>query len=545
MKQNKFRILIASYNNEDWVEYNIASVLNQTYENYHVTYIDDFSQDNTFEKVKALVGNSSKFTLIKNESNLGGSYNHIRFFNSFDDDDVIVLLDGDDWFFDDHVLENLNNAYNEKDLWMTYGKFYVYNGTEHVSEADPQNSPYPEFIHKHKLYRKDIWRASHLRTYKSFLIKKVDQDDYISKINGKLFWHAADLSLAFPCLEMCPQEKIGVVDFPTYIYNASPKSQERTKQREISDNNKYEIEIRNKKRYKEGLSGEKLPNINVIGDFRERNSIAKSCSYVYNAPDYIDYEATIIQDMDCIKYINREFNITKGKIIADIHEPPHLFEQKQVYDKVYENAHMFDLILTYDNKLLQLSNAKFRNGGGECVLNKNVHSLEYPNIANENLYNIYAKKDLISIITSNKTFTEGHRFRVKCVNHLIAQNSKIDLFGVGYKEIKGKINALASYCFSVAMENGIHKNYFTEKILDCFLTGTIPVYKGCENISEFFDENGIIIFEDEKDLQQIIDSLSIDLYYSKLEYVKKNYELALKYKYNNEDYFNKYIKDII
>jgi len=33
MKQNKFRIITPSYNNEECIEYNLASILNQTYTN--------------------------------------------------------------------------------------------------------------------------------------------------------------------------------------------------------------------------------------------------------------------------------------------------------------------------------------------------------------------------------------------------------------------------------------------------------------------------------------------------------------------------------
>ena len=66
MKQNKFIIIIASYNNEEWVEYNLASIINQTYDNYHVMYVDDCSTDKTNEIVKSIVGNNKKFTIIKN-----------------------------------------------------------------------------------------------------------------------------------------------------------------------------------------------------------------------------------------------------------------------------------------------------------------------------------------------------------------------------------------------------------------------------------------------------------------------------------------------
>ena len=53
--QNKFKIVIPSYNNEQWVEPNMASILNQTYTNYDVLYINDASTDNTINKVNEIV----------------------------------------------------------------------------------------------------------------------------------------------------------------------------------------------------------------------------------------------------------------------------------------------------------------------------------------------------------------------------------------------------------------------------------------------------------------------------------------------------------
>ena len=117
-KQNKFKIIIASYNNEDWVEYNLASILNQTYENYHVMYVDDCSTDRTSELVNEIVGDNDKFTIIRNETNLGADggaiYNYIRFFESLEDDEICVFACGDDWLFDETVLEKLNSFYNTK-----------------------------------------------------------------------------------------------------------------------------------------------------------------------------------------------------------------------------------------------------------------------------------------------------------------------------------------------------------------------------------------------------------------------------------------------
>lgn len=543
---NKFKIIIASYNNEDWVEYNIASILNQTYTNYEVIYVDDCSTDKTNQLVTSLVGDNNKFTIIRNEKRLEreAMYNHIRFFSALKDEEIAVLACGDDWLIDNYVLENLNNFYNKKDCWLTYGEFYSYDGSENAIKADPQNTHYPDFVHEYKLYRRDVWRASHLFTLRGFLAKAFNQQDMISKINNKYFYHAPDLALAYPCLEMCPKDKIGVVDFPTYIYNTSEACQIRTRERETADNHKYEIEIRNKKHYKEGLSGEKLPQVNAIGGSRENNSIPKNFSYVYNLQDG-EFDLSIICDTDIIRYVNGEIIINRGKIVADVHEAPHLLNQRLVYDTLIQHYDKFDAILTFDEELLKLPNAIFRNGGGEVVLNKNVHTQQYPILADDSLFSIYEKNKLVSFITSNKTFTDWHRFRVNCVDYLAKHNCKFDLYGVGYNEITGKIKGLKNYYFSIAIENGSHKNYFTEKILDCFLTGTIPIYKGCPNISDFFDTNGVITFNTKEDLIEVISRLNKEIYESKLDSVKRNYELALKWRWNNDIYFDRFLKNII
>ena len=246
--KTKFKFVIPSYNNEEFVEYNLASILNQTYENWEVRYIDDASTDNTLDKVKSIVGSDPRFSLVKRQRNMGAAYNYFFELEDYltNDEDIIIHLDGDDWLYDEYVLEKLLKFYEEKDVWMTYGKFYCYDGTDQVIEANPQNTPYSDETHKNKSYRHDLWRASHLRTYKTFLFNSLDKLELYSNIDGKLFWHATDLAFQFAFLETCGKDKIGVVDFPTCIYNQSPKNSIRTAEREHIDNSIYEREIRNR-----------------------------------------------------------------------------------------------------------------------------------------------------------------------------------------------------------------------------------------------------------------------------------------------------------
>jgi glycosyltransferase involved in cell wall biosynthesis len=545
MKINKFKIITPSYNNAEWIEYNIASILNQTYTNYEVLYIDDASTDDTYDKVFDIVGKLPNWKVVRNPINIGATRNYFENLNTFvDGDDIVIHLDGDDWFYDEFVLENINKFYNEKDCWMSYGGFVCWDGTENPIAPYPQNTHYPDFVHEHKKYRQDVWRASHLRTYRAFLLKSLPLDAIRDLETGEYYWHASDLAFQFPLMEMCSKDRIGVFDFHTCVYNQSKSNSLRTRERESVDNTRYEIEIRNRKRYKEGLSGERLPQVNNISSLRENNNIPKDFTYVYNQTDG-EFDLTMVVDMDIIKYITGVIKINRGKVVADIHEPPYLFDQQQVYDLVYENYHMFDRILTYDEKLLTLPNAMFRNGGYECVLNKSVHTCEYPTLMDTSLFQVYPKNKKLSFITSNKTFTDGHKFRVSCVEALRTSQLPVDVYGVGYRTIPAKLEGLKDYQYSIAIENGIHQNYFTEKILDCFLTGTIPIYRGCPNIGNFFNMDGIITFNTQEELLDIVAYLQNNDYIVDSSIIQDNFNRALSYQYDNDALYKKFIQNLI
>ena len=74
---------------------------------------------------------------------------------------------------------------------------------------------------------------------------------------------------------------------------------------------------------------------------------------------------------------------------------------------------------------------------------------------------------------------------------------------------------------------------------------TIPVYWGCSNIGDFFNLNGIVIFNTQEELISILNEIKSDKYKIDFKVLKENYELALKYRYDNDKIYNKYIKDLI
>lgn len=552
---NKFLFCIPGKNLEKWIETNLNSVLCQTYPHWEAVFINDGSTDKTEELYHQIVKDDPRFTYIKhNKSMLAqGIGTKIPFWETVKDPDLILVnLDGDDWLATENTLEQYNDFYNKYDPWVTWGRMLVYTGDDNPGEANPQNSPYPPFVDKYALYRRDVWRASHLRTCRNFLYQKIKiKTSSFSKLNNMEFLHGGDLCEMYPLLEMAPLGKALPVPFFSVVWNADPSKMAGTKERESPNNMIFELEIRNQPRYfrstsREDLTGDRQKSINVFGDYRERNSILTEATYVYNSDPRFQHDLTVFQDDAVKKYLNGEVILPpKSKVVADLHEPPHLFDQSTVYRIVMENYEKFTRILTFNKNLLHLPNVMYRNGGGEVVLNKSVHTQEYPNLADMSLLQIYPKSKLVSFITSNKQFTSGHIFRCQCAASVSKQIPSVDLFGMGIRPIHGKIEGLKDYRFSVAMENGKVDHYFTEKILDCFLTGTIPIYHGCPNIGNYFNTDGFFIFDTEEDLLNILKSLTSEAYEKRLDIIKENFDRANEWWYDNNRYYNKYLKDLI
>ena len=560
MKQNKFIILTPSFNNEEWVEYNVASILNQTYTNYEVIYIDDASTDNTHKKVMEVVGELSNWTVIKNPKNMGAMYNYFHNLNKYikDNSEIVIHLDGDDWLYDETVLEKLNTFYNEKDCWMTYGGFIAWNGPDVESTLPyPQSTEHPEFIHNNKMYRQDHWRASHLRTYRAFLLQAVKLEDLKSLIDGKYYWHASDLAWQYPCMEMCPKDKIQLIDFYAHVYNHSQSNRVRTHERECNTNVKYETEIRNRKKYKEGLSGEKLPQVNVFGSISgaELCSIPTKFSYCYNVYDG-EYDLVLFNDMDIEKYLNGEYQIGKNvPIVARLLEQRDYFQSK-LMNKVKENAHKFHTILTFDKILLDtLPNAQFCNAEGITAFSIFPNVMNIPSYCSKITGEFDVNKTIQMFpktnfnrsvcITSAKAFLPGHNVRLNFIKN---SKDKIDLYGRGIKEVESKLDVLHNYAFALAIENNVSKNdyYFTEKLVECIITGTIPIYYGCPNIDKFFDIRGILTFNTQEELNNILDNLNEEKYNSMLKYAKANYEKAKKeFVLDNDSLYELHLKNII
>ena len=207
-----------------------------------------------------------------------------------------------------------------------------------------------------------------------------------------------------------------------------------------------------------------------------------------------------------------------GWLMESKYITPDLVEH--VYQNYQDYVQHFECIFTHNKNLLSLDNCfRFAPAYGFYI--------QKPKI--------YQKSKLISMVSSNKTDCEGHRYRLQWVKKL---RNSLDLYGRGFNPIEHKEEGLCDYMFSVAIENGNYESYFTEKILDCFVTGTIPIYRGSPDIANYFNPDGIIFLNE--DFQ--IENLNPDMYYSKMDAIKDNFERALKIEIIEDWIYEEYLK---
>jgi len=235
-------VIIPSYNNIEWFEWNLTSILTQEYHNYRVIYVNDCSSDGTGEAVDNYLSergidyhvidfdNSSQksirqstknfsqlvnkephfFTLINNTFRNGALANLYRGIQSCLDDEIVVTVDGDDWLYHDHVLTQINSHYSENEIWLTHGRFIEY---PHNHSNWGLNIP-PQIVNRGAFRR--FRCPSHLRTFYAWLFKKIKLEDLL--YNGQFFPMTWDMAMMYPMIEMAG-ERHAFIEEVNYVYN--------------------------------------------------------------------------------------------------------------------------------------------------------------------------------------------------------------------------------------------------------------------------------------------------------------------------------------
>lgn len=138
------------------------------------------------------------------------------------------------------------------------------------------------------------------------------------------------------------------------------------------------------------------------------------------------------------------------------------------------------------------------------------------------------KRADLSWVTSNITDLKGHRARMEFLGK-IKGKIKFDLFGRGFQVIQNKLDALAPYRYSLAVENFRNQYYWSEKISDCFLAWSMPIYCGCTRIQNYFPAESMICFDidDPFAIEKIKERIANDLWRRNLDAIEYARNLVL------------------
>lgn len=254
----------------------------------------------------------------------------------------------------------------------------------------------------------------------------------------------------------------------------------------------------------------------------------------YGNPNMWDKDSPIQCVVDACIYANEETDPNKQVML--LVEPRSI--QPNVYDYVLKVADRYKYIFTHDSQLLNnLPNTKPLFWSTVWCRSEEVGRLD--NIP---------KTKLISMVSSNKEMCPLHVERKRIAR---LYKDAIDVFGtIDGGNFVDPIDTLKDYKYSVVIENYKDNLWFTEKILNCFATYTIPIYYGARDIDMYFDAFGIIRCSTIDELQHVIEMLITDVdfansnYIMKQDHLKRNYELSKKYD-NFERRFYEMYKDEI
>lgn len=213
-------------------------------------------------------------------------------------------------------------------------------------------------------------------------------------------------------------------------------------------------------------------------------------------------------------------------------EPPEISPRPTQY--VRENLNNFDLIIVSTDDLIGLSDK--------------VIPLEYGTALVE-ARECYPDQFSVSMVIGDKRQTDGHQLRHEIWQRqdeiTAPKNFYIGQLGGhhnGWREAIPNIDnpwnwptlheskePLFDSMFHIVIENTRSRFWFTEKLIDCLLSKSVPIYWGCENVEDYFDVRGLLLATSADEIIAQANSITPKMYEALLPFIEINQARAKKY----------------
>jgi hypothetical protein len=221
----------------------------------------------------------------------------------------------------------------------------------------------------------------------------------------------------------------------------------------------------------------------------------------------------------------------KGGRILIIQEPP--YGQKKHF---LTHLNDFDLIISHfdDLEIPQLKSP----GMLPWFVEKNYDEL------NKLDFSQLEKENKAIWITSNRNKNPGHHQRLEFLDYLNQKNNpNINVYGKGINPIEDKFSVLSGAKYTIAIENYFDHDYWTEKIMDAYLSLSMPIHQGCKNLDKYFPKESFIsidINNPQHAYDKVCDVLNSNLFEENKAFILEAKDLVL-----NKYQFFPWIKELI
>ena len=220
VENQSIAIIVLAENDRNECERNLHSILDQNYTNFRLFFIDNGSDDGTLEYAKAIVEKKKASIPIKwirfeeKQPKMEIIYEVIH---ECDAREVVTILKGKDWLAHENVLDHLNCAYANPEVWITYSKAINYPEYQKV-----EGEIFPDSFFLEKKFREN--GNSFITSVKSFyaaLFKAIKLEDIL--FQGKFIDDKIELALFLPMMEMSPKHVL-FMDEITSVQNLLSRS---------------------------------------------------------------------------------------------------------------------------------------------------------------------------------------------------------------------------------------------------------------------------------------------------------------------------------
>jgi len=226
------------------------------------------------------------------------------------------------------------------------------------------------------------------------------------------------------------------------------------------------------------------------------------------------------------------FSDAPNKIFVDINEPPYpICSMTEKAETVIANQSHYTSIISSNTTILNGCKNSIKMSYGTTWLNKSKNNhRDAIGVFTESLGEL-RKENTLSMVCTSHTKHKAYEIRHEIWNNKEKIPTELKFYSSTRYPVQNgiplpnddKINLFYSM-YSIALENSSITNYFTEKLIDCLITKTIPIYWGCPNITEYFDTSYWI---DVKDIFTF--NYTKEYYYSNLDKINNNFEKAKEY----------------